>query len=77
MNNNETEKFFLYLERNRIYTKKNFKKLSLRKKAQIIDFISNLKFNKKKDIRYLNLVMKFENVIGKKLISLSQIRKNI
>tara|TARA_B100000963_G_C22254252_1_gene505616 strand:- start:163 stop:396 length:234 start_codon:yes stop_codon:yes gene_type:complete len=77
MNNNETEKFFLYLERNRIYTKKNFKKLSLRKKTQIIDFISNLKFNKKKDIRYLNLVMKFENVIGKKLISLSQIRKII
>ena len=74
MKNNETEIFFLYLEINKIYHKKNFKKLSPMKKTKIIEFISNLKFNKK-EIRYVNLVLKFENLIGKKLISLSEIKK--
>ena len=75
MKNNETEIFFLYLEINKIYHKKNFKKLSPMKKTKIIEFISNLKLNKKKDIRYLNLVLKFENVINRKLISSSEITK--
>lgn len=72
----DVESFFLFLERNRLFIKKKFDKLSKRQKSRILQFIIYLNDNKKKDIRYINLILKFESTLKKKFISIHKIKKN-
>jgi hypothetical protein len=71
----DVESFFLFLERNRLFDKEKFDKLSKRQKSQILQFIVYLN-DKKKDIRYVNLILKFERTLKKKFISIHKMKKN-
>ena len=71
------ETIFLYLERKKIYQLKNYKKLSAIKKKEINFFIFFVRKDKKlsKEIRYVNLIIKFEKILNKKFYSNKQIKE--
>tara|TARA_B110000483_G_C17935750_1_gene442588 strand:+ start:443 stop:688 length:246 start_codon:yes stop_codon:yes gene_type:complete len=71
------ETIFLYLERKKIYQLKNYKKLSAIKKKEINFFIDFVRKDKKlsKEIRYVNLIIKFEKILNKKFYSNKQIKE--
>ena len=71
------ETIFLYLERKKIYQLKNYKKLSAIKKKEINFFIDFVRKDKKlsKEIRYINLIIKFEKILNKKFYSNKQIKE--
>jgi len=73
----DVESFFLFLERNRLFIKKKFDRLSKRQKSRILQFIVYLNDNKKKDIRYINLILKFESALKKKFISIHKIKNKL
>ena len=61
MNRAQIESFFLKHERKKTYNTSNFKKITNKEKKLILKYLKNLvSSNDKIDIRYINLILKFE-----------------